>query len=179
MNAKERFLTYEIGLLTRHAALATRDDRCPVYRNGIEPAQRSAAKKAIQSVLSEIRSKYSGGHITEKMHVEYIRQTADRLTSEIGQHLHNRRFRIGVCQKLINLNLKYLWTANLSPEPLHCPIDGRIRDHAGIEYNWTVSDSIHEYEAAIAALKGISKELSLAKWELQEFRREADDESSE
>lgn len=85
---------------------------------------------------------------------------------------------MGVAQKLVNVHLKYLWTAGFCPEPPHCPIDGIIRDIAGIDYTWTQSDSIEEYKVAIAKLKTLAEEkgFTLAQWELKVFRRREDEE---
>jgi hypothetical protein len=112
--------------------------------------------------------------MTESMHIEYIVQTAEDLSMYLGTCLHANRFRIGVSQKLINLYLKYLWTAGHCPEPLHCPIDGRIRDTAGINYDWTTNDSIADYQGAISLLKERAGKLSVATWELTNFRRAND-----
>jgi hypothetical protein len=170
--SKARFWSYELGLLSRHAALATRGKDCPIYQQNLTYSENLLAKKAIQHLLDEIFSQYAGGHISEVMHVELIARTADRLSREIGSHLHENRFRIGVSQKLVNLYLKYLWVARLCPEPLHCPIDGRIRDIAGIGYDWTISDSVDEYRTAISQLKDLAGESGLAVWELENFRRQ-------
>lgn len=114
---------------------------------------------------------------TDPNHIAFIEEVAEGVSTELSMYLHNGRFRVGVAQKLVNVHLKYLWTAGFCPEPPHCPIDGIIRDVAGISYSWTRSDSIKEYEKAIQNLKSISaaKKLSLAQWELQTFRRREDD----
>jgi hypothetical protein len=75
---------------------------------------------------------------------------------------------------MINLHLKYLWVAGLINEPVHCPIDGIIRDLACIQYDWTRSDSIEDYKSGIVALKAVAGTKSLSQWELEEFRRRAE-----
>jgi hypothetical protein len=132
----------------------------------------------VRQWLTVIEEKYSKGNIDEAEHVAFIAEIAKELSKQLARYLHNGRFRVGVAQKLVNVHLKYLWTAGFCPEPPHCPIDGRIRDAAGINYLWTKSDSIEEYEQAISELRAISKakDLTLAQWELETFRRREDEE---
>lgn len=176
-NEKRRFLSYELGILSFKAALSTRDGQYPVYGKEVRTWQRTRVKSALRDCLVKIEEKYSGGVVTESNHIAFIEEVAEGVSTELSMYLHNGRFRVGVAQKLVNVHLKYLWTAGFCPEPPHCPIDGIIRDVAGISYSWTRSDSIKEYEKAIQNLKSISaaKKLSLAQWELQTFRRREDD----
>jgi hypothetical protein len=175
MDYKKRFLTYELGLLSLKAALSTRDDAFPIYHSGRKLHQRTEAKKAFRELLTEVERRYDA-QITEADHIEFIENAANDLSKKLKNDLHNGRFRIGVTQKLINLHLKYLWTAGLCPEPPHCPIDGIIRDEAGIHYNWTQSDCIKEYEDAVHTLKAVASKLgkTLSQWELEVFRRRED-----
>ena len=177
-NDKKRFLSYELGLLTLKAALSTRDDQYPVYDKGRKMHQRSEPKRVLRKLLAMIERKYSENSISEAEHVAFIAEVAAALSNQLTRYLHNGRFRVGVAQKLVNVHLKYLWTAGFCPEPPHCPIDGIIRDAAGIDYVWTRSDSIEEYKEAIADLKAIaeSKGRTLAQWELETFRRREDEE---
>lgn len=168
---KKEFLFYELGLLSLNAALSTRDGDAPVYAKGIKPHQRTPQKKALRVVLEPLEEMYKEGRVTEEQHVEFIRQTADDVSQAHGTTLHNGRFRVGVAQKLINLHLKYLWTAGYVEEPPHCPIDGIIRDEAKIDYDWTTSDSIEDYKRAVEALKKQANGKSLPLWELEVFHR--------
>ncbi len=174
---KKRFLFYELGLLTLKAALSTRDDEYPVYNKGTKVFQRTKAKRVLRNYLATIEAKYSENVISEDEHTAFIAEVASDLSGKLFGYLHNGKFRIGVAQKLINVHLKYLWTAGFCPEPPHCPIDGIIRDHAGISYNWTRSDSIEEYSLAIEALRRIASAQgrTLAQWELESFRRRDDE----
>lgn len=172
---KIRFIKYELGLLSLKAALSTRNNKYPIYVQGITVNQKTAAKKAIRSILNDVESNYFAGDITEEKHIEYIVKVADDLSLAKGECLHKGRFRIGVAQKLVNVHLKYLWAAGLIPEPPHCPIDGIIRDKAEISYDWTRSDSILEYKEAINNIKKQTGNISISNWELAKFRRRDDD----
>lgn len=171
---KTRFLRYELGLLSLKAALSTRDDEWPIYHGSKKLYQRGKAKRAFRAVLNEVETKYAASPVTEDEHVVYIEAVADRLSRDLGDYLHGRRFRIGVAQKLVNIHLKYLWAADLCKQPPHCPIDGIIRDAAKLDYDWTRSDSIQEYRNAITALKIVANGTNLSEWELQNFKRRAD-----
>lgn len=170
-NNKKRFLCNELGLLSLKAALSTRDGDAPVYAKGIKYHQRKKEKKVLRGVIDKLEQKYLKGGVTEEEHVKFIQNTADEVSKEIGNKLHNSRFRVGIAQKLINLHLKYLWATGYIEEPPHCPIDGIIRDKAKIIYDWTTSDSIDEYKSAIKELRKVAGTRSLAVWELEEFRR--------
>jgi len=170
-NDKKQFLCYELGLLSLKAALSTRDGEAPVYAKGVKIHQRKKEKKVFRSVLEKLEVMYAHDGVKENEHLEFIQITADNVSKELGNKLHNGRFRIGVTQKLINLHLKYLWVTGFIKEPFHCPIDGIIRDRANISYNWTTNDSIEDYKNAIAKLRKVAGDRSLSVWELEEFRR--------
>lgn len=168
---KTAFLRYEVGILTLKAALSTRSRAAPIYAAGFKENQRSPVRDALRKELIAMEAKYSGARVQEEKHVSYISGLASRLSAEHTMLLHGGRLRFGIAQKLVNLHLKYLWTAGLVEEPPHCPIDGIVRDLAKLPYDWTTSDSEGEYRAAIAALAVVAAPRSLAVWELQEFRR--------
>jgi hypothetical protein len=173
---KDIFLSYDLGTLTVKSALSTRDDEYPVYSKSCKPYQRSDAKKAIRVLLAEIERKYAAKSLSEPEHISFISEVAEDFSNRLKDFLHNGRFRVGIAQKLVNIHLKYLWTADLCPEPPHCPIDGIIRDLAGIGYTWTQSDSIEEYRSAISDLKKLAeiRGCSLAQWELEVYKRRED-----
>ena len=174
---KQRFIKYELGLLSLKAALSTRGAGTPIYAANLRSHQRSDAKRALRSQLAKIERQYTASKlVSEEEHVAFIQTVAEDLTNEIGADLHSGRFRIGIAQKLVNIHLKYLWTAGFVAEPPHCPIDGIIRDLVGLDYEWTEDDDIDNYRSAIADLKTIAKakDQSLAVWELEAFRRRED-----
>ena len=172
--AKHRFLRSELGLLTLKASLSTRSSEWPIYRASVKVHQRGREKDAFREILLKIEETYSSSEITEVEHVRFIESVANRLTAALGGTLHKGRFRVGVSQKLVNLHLKYLWVAGVIPEPLHCPVDGIIRNLAGIDYDWIRSDCLNEYRAAIAQLRVVAEPMSLSRWELENFRRRGD-----
>ncbi|WYX34205.1 hypothetical protein WJ966_21525 [Achromobacter xylosoxidans] len=150
---KSSFLAYELGLLSLKAALSTRAKSWPIYSASCKEHQRNDVKAAFRTELSSLATIYAKGPVSEGDHMALISALADRISCQHEPSLYKGRFRHGVAQKLVNIHLKYLWAAGVIPEPPHCPIDGIIRDLAGLKYDWTVSDSVAEYEAAIAALR--------------------------
>jgi hypothetical protein len=168
---QHQFLIAELGMLSLNASLATRNADWPIYARSCELPQRSAPKAALRSTLRTVEAAYVNGSKPPKDHTRFIEVIATRLSDECSEHFFNGCFRFGVAQKLVNLHLKYLWVARLCPEPPHCPIDGIIRDHAGIEFNWTSSNSVEEYEVAVGELRALAGGKSLAHWELEAFER--------
>jgi hypothetical protein len=168
------FLRYEFGILSINAALATRDDENPIYSN-IPMHKRKPFKGVVRQVLGQIDvdQGYINGGVSEQTHCNFIEEVSHSVSSTATAFLYNRRFRIGIAQKLVNLYLKYLWCAGLILEPPHCPIDGIIRERAGLTYNWVKSDNIEEYKLAISEIRNLSNRdnLSIAEWELRNFRR--------
>jgi hypothetical protein len=169
--SQRAFLIYELGLLSLKAALSTRAGGAPIYAASCKEHQRGAVKDSFRQVLGDVHARYTRGYVSDADHIEFIANTAERLSSDHASALHRQRFRFGVCQKLINIHLKYLWVAGFVAEPPHCPIDGIVRDMASLKYDWTTNDSRDEYSAAIADLRLVAASRTLAVWELEEFRR--------
>lgn len=171
---KSSFLAYELGLLSLAAALSTRKKDWPIYSEICKGQdQRKNVHAAFRTELENLATIYTERSVTEKNHITMISAIADRISCQHESSLYKGRFRHGVTQKLVNIYLKYLWAAGVIPEPPHCPIDGIIRDLVGLHYDWTISDSATEYVDAIEALKEHARPLTLATWELQNFRRRA------
>lgn len=173
--AKKRFLKNELVMLTMMAALATRSSEWPVYAVSSDNDGRDSVKERIRKVLVMVEEQYQHRR-TEKYHIAFIADMAKEMTIDMVPYLHRGTFRIGVTQKLINMYLKYLWVVNIIPEPPHCPIDGIIRDKAGLNYNWISNDSIDDYLKAVTKIRHLAKSakpkpLSIAQWELIEFSR--------
>ena len=88
------------------------------------------------------------------------------------------KFKISASQKLLNLQLKYMWCLKFIEEPPHCPIDAKILGEAKISnVAWTRMNCIKCYKALIEEMEEKTKEYrnlqnreqSLAKWELENF----------
>jgi hypothetical protein len=71
--------------------------------------------------------------------------------------------------------LKYLWCADIIPEPPHCPVDRIVIDRTnhGGKVNWTRINSESKYREIIEAIKELSqaKNMSPSEWELTNYIR--------
>lgn len=93
-------------------------------------------------------------------------------SKQFSDLLNGGELKIGVCQKIINLYLKYLWCLDLIPKPPIMPLDGRVlAQFKNCNFqNWTEISDIETYKSIIESIhnqlieKGIA--LSLPDWEL-------------
>jgi hypothetical protein len=127
-------------------------DERDVFRGQLRKLMRDNARQYTQPV-------------SDAGHYAVIRGIADTLSAKFGHILTGRRFRYGTAQKAFNLYLKFLWRLGQITTPPHCPVDGIVLTHAGIDARWTHSDSEAEYVGWIKTLKQRAHPLSLSEWE--------------
>lgn len=166
---KQHFLLHELSLLSLTNALSTRDKAFPIYAPKASEVQKQKFKDHIRAQLDDLLAQYNQKKMGESEHIAQIEQFAQDISQQFGEILHEQTFRFGVAQKLLNLHLKYLWSAGfLMREPPHCPIDNILRDKVNLAYHWVSSNSSSDYQAAIAQLKQYAHGSSLAMWELKQ-----------
>ena len=138
-----------------------------VYRNDLRQAMREDMQKYLMDIAQEYRN-----NVGDEKHIENIKAFANEISKNHSSILKNKRFRIGVAQKALNVYLKYLWCQGKIKEPPHCPFDGGIINKLslGKEFSraWTQTDEINDYRAWVKVAKEVAKRenLSLAEWEL-------------
>jgi hypothetical protein len=165
---KKEFLLSEIWSLSISAAF----QRANVY--GKECAlERVNYKKLLKKHLKSIAEQYKTS-VDETTHIENIFKI-----SECGHRcLANGKLNFGVCQKLLNLYLKYLWCLDLIPTPPHFPIDRLIQQQLKVKQivAWTNNMNDENYKKIIefAKIRANSENLSLAELELMLFKRRSD-----
>jgi hypothetical protein len=163
---KEKFLRNEFLTMSVLGALG----RSRTYSESASDEEKSRLRDALRKSLEELARDYIST-VNEEKHFSNITSLSDNLTSNFHRCLRNKRFRIGIAQKGLNLYLKYLWCASLIPEPPHCPIDSRVisRITGYNKLNWTSIDSIDDYLRLIKAAKQKAKsnKKSLPEWELE------------
>lgn len=168
---KERYISREIWLLTVSGAF----QRARIYANHVSPKRRAEFRTEIRSYLQRlVQEQYRNGPVTGSTHIQNIEDLCNQISSAFGDLLQERRFRIGVGQKLLNLHLKYLWCLNKINMPPHFPIDRIILEELkmpGADTNWTKFDDIETYKEIIANAEKTAKDLPLAEWELAVFQR--------
>ena len=135
-----------------------------VYSGNATPQEKEKFQDDFRARLRALEERYAQP-ITEEDHYKTILEFAEQLSRSHGNALANRKLRIGIAQKAINLYLKFLWSFDFIPEPPHCPIDRIVLTEIGINKNWTELDSMEEYKSIIKTIKQCAGEKSLAQWE--------------
>jgi hypothetical protein len=86
--------------------------------------------------------------------------------------LFGGKLRYGICQKIINVFLKFLWVSDEIETPPHAPYDGiiqaKLKDK--ILSPWTEINDPAQYTLFVNLAKEISKG-NIAKWELEEWNK--------
>ena len=131
-----------------------------------------------EGMMAKIRNlvteKYKKGGVDSEGHIKTIKEISSWASRRYGEILADGRLRLGIAQKLLNLHLKYLWCWGIIPEPPHCPFDRNIINKLGYvdEVSWTEMDDVRIYRKLVkAARRAAGDRLSLARWELEEFKR--------
>lgn len=161
---KEGFLKNEFLTMSVLGALG----RSKTYSESASEKDKNTFLNALRKKLEEIGERYVSP-ISEEKHCSNIKEIADDLTKRFSNCLKNRRFRIGIEQKALNLYLKYLWCVGLIPTPPHCPFDsiviGRLPECKDL--NWTAIDRINVYQKMVNAARKKTNGKSIAEWELE------------
>jgi len=95
---KEKFLKNEFLTISVLGALG----RLKTYSKSASEQDKSLFRNALREKLREIGDKYIS-QISEEEHLSNFNRIADDLTSSYPFILKNRRFRIGIAQKALNL----------------------------------------------------------------------------
>lgn len=170
--------------MTIQAGFNTRNKKSKIYADSItiSDSNKIELKNAICSILL-----HAAENITTEIELENEILKINKMSKErFSNILFGNEIRIGICQKLVNLFLKYMWSAKFIKEPLHCPFDRivienieKILKKKQIQFdklcNWTEMNSIEDYrnyvkfaKIAISDCKTSDNEpMSLAKWELE------------
>lgn len=128
-------------------------------------------------ITNDLIDKFKENSDNLEVHGEVIEALSNWTYKEYSHILNNQQLNIGICQKIINLYLKYLWCANyINFEPPHFPIDRKIQVEARIPESEIVSwtTEIESYEDDYLPLINRicnSKKDHLAKWELIKYNR--------
>ena len=143
-----------------------------VYTKGVTDEQKIPFQDDFRKRLKELANSYTEP-VSDKVHCDKIENFADELSKSHPHVLANGRLRIGTAQKAVNLFLKFLWSADLIPEPPHCPVDRIVLEELEVEKNWTQWDNIKEYQEIIDLIRKKAGNMSPSKWEDDLFRRKA------
>ena len=168
---KEEFILTEIWSLSISAAF----QRANVYTNSIDENLRNDFKKNLRKHIEIIAEQYQNT-VDEAKHLANIKLVAECK----NDCLSNRELNFGVSQKLLNLYLKYLWCLDKIPTPPHFPVDRLIQEKLKVTkvISWTKGmDDDTDYLKIIAKakIKADLEGLSIAEWELKNFKRRSEE----
>jgi hypothetical protein len=165
------FIVSELWILSWGASV----QRAQLFASETTGSQRQAFRNDIISfVQNEIVPNYEIA-VSEEQHIANIQLLSDKGTIMGGDMLGPDGYKIGVAQKLLNLQLKYLWCLGSISEPPHCPVDRIMINETELkgQIAWTKIIDIDFYRQVIAALNRAAEPtgLSLARWELKIYNR--------
>ena len=170
---KTDFLCSELWILSWGASV----QRAGLFRRNASDKGRRAFRRRVIDFLSREVLPWYVSPVDEASHNARIEHLSEAVT-ELDQDgvLRKGGYRIGVAQKLLNLQLKYMWCLGLVAEPPHCPVDRVIINKTGLRNRvaWTQLFKIHDYQAVISAVREVAaaEGLSIAKWELTAYSRD-------
>ncbi|MCP9755974.1 hypothetical protein EGI26_12500 [Lacihabitans sp. CCS-44] len=167
-NSKHVFLESQYWMMSIQAAF----QRASIYNSDASETSKKAFRDYLHTVLIDISSNYEG-LVTEDEHIKNIETILN--SSVDSEVLSEGRLNFGVCQKILNLYLKYLWCAGWIQTPPHFPVDRLIQEKLGFKESEIVSwtNGIHsrfKYMAIIDRAKRILVKTniqSLAELELE------------
>jgi hypothetical protein len=110
--------------------------------------------------------------ISSDQHCRNIDKLAKQLSRIHSRVLKDRRFRIGIAQKAVNIYLKFLWCYGWIHEPPHCPLDSIVLREAGdVSTKWTLLDKIVDYRKVVRKIHQKFPGKSLSRWELEVYNK--------
>jgi hypothetical protein len=180
LETKESFLIEELLQLTLNAGMSTRNNSFPIYDlENINLNEARRLRKEIKSFLLNYFEALKERCITETEHVNKILELSKLITTKYNAILFQKKFRIGISQKLINLFLKYLWCLDFIDKPCHCPFDNIIKLKIRSKFkearliDWTEMNKIKDYLFYVEKARIISSNegLSISEWELINWKR--------
>lgn len=167
---KHNFISNEIWTLTFGGSF----QRASIYKDDVLDEHKSNFKSDIRSfVEKELLPLYSKESISDLEHITQIYKLGE--FSKKHEHILKKgSLNFGVCQKILNLFLKYKWCLGDIPTPPHFPVDRRIQEN--IKYNpivsWTKFKDEKDYMKIVNFVRDIKSENeSIAEYELVHFER--------
>lgn len=166
------FLIEEFWILSWAASV----QRANLYRKEADVKDRPEFKQnVIDYCKKNIIPMYSE-EIKENQHLDNIQSIVGEASKFASSQVLECGYKVGVAQKLLNLQLKYLWCSGfITSPPPHCPVDRIILAKTSLKgkMSWTKISSISEYMKAIQAIKVVAGKQPLAEWELANFARKS------
>ncbi len=167
MNTQDNFLQSEFWILSWNASV----QRALRYGKNKSEAERSVFRDYIIKHCDEVIIPRYSNTQSEEQHLDNILELLKVASSYPDKELLAKPYNIGITQKLLNLQLKYLWCAGFVEMPPHCPVDRIILNYTKLKnkMNWTQITTISDYQKAIEAIREVSGTTPLAVWELETY----------
>lgn len=174
LEEQDFFLRNQFWILTIQAAFS----RAYVYKpNSLKESKNETDRqqfkqKLFEYVESDILKLVTKANGSPEAIFRAISNLKDYSKEIYSEYLTGGSLKIGVCQKIINLYLKYLWCANkINFTPPHFPLDRLIQENSlkKVLLNWTELDELkgeNSYEEVINKLQTNSNK---AEWELIKY----------
>lgn len=171
---KKQFINDEIWILVFGGAF----QRANIYKNDVPDLEKQYFRIKIKGYVQNlVKTSYKGTTASDSEHIENI-MAFEEFTTSFKRILKGGKLNFGVCQKILNLHLKYQWCLGHIEEPPHFPVDRIIQQRLRCNpvVAWTQMTSYKDYmnviEKARKELNGDST--SLAQLELNLFNRRID-----
>ncbi len=163
------FLSGEFWILSWNASV----QRALRYTKGTNGQQRANFRRNVVRYCEENILPFYKKKVTETEHKNNIKKICHYVEELNENDFIVQFYNIGVAQKLLNLQLKYLWAAGYIQRPPHCPVDRIILSKTKLKgkFNWTQIETIEAYEKAIAAISEVAGNVHISDWELCSFNR--------
>nr|WP_320038510.1 hypothetical protein [uncultured Bacteroides sp.] len=170
---KKEFIFGEVWMLTVSAAF----QRANIYKSDYDKDEKKVFKEKLKELIIQKSEEYNYRVISEADHIKNIEDIIT-FSANYPNVLRGGKLNFGICQKLLNLYLKYLWCLGLLKfAPPHFPVDRKIQIDLGITNpcSWTAMSDKSEYLNVIEiARKALPKHPginNIAELELKLFKR--------
>ena len=167
---KYQFLKSEFWILSWNGSV----QRNSLYCDGSSDYKRKQFRREVICWLDGRMIPRYRNSVNGEQHKSHIQELCDQASAvATSQVLGADRYHLAAAQKLLNLQLKYLWCAGKIAEPPHCPIDRIVLRAAECNDNWTGMREMKQYENCIEAIRAKADEAnkSIARWELDIYKR--------
>ena len=170
---KNVFLVNEFVTLSITAGLSTRNKKFPIYKKDSNEKDKAKFREFLRAFLLKIWVDHKlQKNIDESQLLSYFEKMQRDSAIEFSDLLYEGKLRYGICQKIINVFLKFLWVSDEIETPPHAPYDGIIQAKLN-DRNlspWTEINDPAQYASFVKLANEISKG-NIAKWELKEWNK--------
>lgn len=186
-NNKDVFLLDEFFENSWNAAV----QRNQTYNDNVSKEDKKLLKNNVKQIVIEMLDEYSEKKIDDDVHYENIDKIITNIPDSLNQELKETKLKAATAQKVLNMMLKYCWCRGWIKEPPQMPIDDMNIKKLITEANkqskfdnvdtikkyssWTKKiEDLEDYKNIIKSIRKILYKKSLAKWELENWKRDSD-----